>query len=82
MPKKDPETLARETFGQRLRELRYERNMSQAALARCVDVHVVTISRLETGRYAPDWWTVVRLAEALGASLGDFGPEKKTEKGE
>lgn len=59
-------------FGQRLRELRHSRGMTQAELARRSQVNVVYIGRLEAGRAAPGIDLVEKLAGALGANMSDL----------
>jgi transcriptional regulator with XRE-family HTH domain len=61
-------------FGQRLRELRLARGMSQAELARQAEVTTNYISRLEGGGAAPGIDLVARLAVALGVPVADLLP--------
>lgn len=55
-------------FGEVLRRLRYERELSQEQLASDSNLDRTFISHLETGRKQPTLLTVFRLAEALGIS--------------
>lgn len=50
----------------KLRELRKQRCLSQAVLAKKAGVTVFTISRLECGRHKPTALTVQKLARGLG----------------
>ena len=53
--------------GHRLRQLRRERGLSQAALAGQAGVSLTTVARLERQGHAPcRGWTIGRLARALG----------------
>lgn len=61
-------------FGQRLRELRLARGMSQAELARQADVTTNYVSRLEGGGAAPGIDLAARLAQALGVAVADLLP--------
>jgi transcriptional regulator with XRE-family HTH domain len=61
-------------FGERLRELRLGRGMSQAELARQAEVTTNYISRLEGGGAAPGIDLVARLAAALGVQMTDLLP--------
>jgi transcriptional regulator with XRE-family HTH domain len=61
-------------FGQRLRELRLSRGMSQAELARQAEVTTNYVSRLERGGAAPGIDLAARLAAALGIPLADMLP--------
>jgi transcriptional regulator with XRE-family HTH domain len=61
-------------FGQRLREIRLSRGMSQAELARQAEVTTNYISRLEGGGAAPGIDLVARLAASLGTSMSDLLP--------
>jgi transcriptional regulator with XRE-family HTH domain len=57
-------------FGQRLRELRAERGVSQDDLARRTDVHPTAIGRLERGSREPRLTTILRLARGLDCEPG------------
>jgi transcriptional regulator with XRE-family HTH domain len=61
-------------FGQRLRELRLARGMSQAELAGQAEVTTNYVSRLEGGGAAPGIDLVARLARALGVAVADLLP--------
>ena len=53
--------------GHRLRQLRRQRGLSQAALAGQAEVSLTTVARLERQPHAPcRGWTLGRLARALG----------------
>jgi transcriptional regulator with XRE-family HTH domain len=60
------------TFGQRLRELRRERGLTQEDLSRRASIHAPTIGRLERGRREPRLKTILRLADGLGVSPGEL----------
>jgi transcriptional regulator with XRE-family HTH domain len=51
--------------GTRLQRLRRQRGLTQAALARKINGHVMTISRLERGANTPSIRLLQRLAKAL-----------------
>lgn len=57
-------------FGQRLREIRDERGLSQDALADRTDVHPTAIGRLERGSREPRLTTILRLARGLDVEPG------------
>lgn len=61
-------------FGERLRELRLARGMSQPELAQQAEVTTNYISRLEGGGAAPGIDLVARLAMALGVPIADLLP--------
>jgi PAS domain S-box-containing protein len=70
------------TFGQRLRELRNARGMTQRELAAKTAISFTYLSKLETGvRSAPKKKLILALAKALGAGNADtdelFGLAKK-----
>ncbi len=56
-------------LGQRVRELRKERRMSQGELAEKADVALMTISRLERGEHDPHVMTLSKVAMGLGVPL-------------
>jgi transcriptional regulator with XRE-family HTH domain len=57
-------------FGQRLRELREERGVSQDTLADRTDVHPTAIGRLERGKREPRLTTILRIARGLDCEPG------------
>ena len=59
-------------FGQRLRELRAERGVSQDDLADKTDVHPTAIGRLERGKREPRLSTILRLARGLDVDPGEL----------
>lgn len=63
-------------FAVRLRQLRLTRGLSQSELATRAQLHWTYVGRLERGEATPGLDLVARLAEALGASLGELLPEQ------
>ena len=61
--------MARKRFAMRLKELREQRTMSQAALAAKVRVSREYIARLESGKHDPPLSRVEKLAKALGVKV-------------
>lgn len=59
-------------FGQRIKQLRSERNMSQDDLAYACDVEKTQIYRIEGGKINTTLSTLAALAEALGLSLKEL----------
>lgn len=57
-----------EPLGARLERLRRERGLTQAELARLVDMAQPNISDYERGMYVPTATTIIRLAQVLGVS--------------
>ena len=61
----------------RLRELRAEREWSQAALADRLDVSRQTVNAIETGKYDPSLPLAFTIAKLFKRSIEDiFEPEK------
>jgi transcriptional regulator with XRE-family HTH domain len=58
-------------FPERLRKARTDKDLSQAALAEIVGIHLNQINRYEKGGAVPNSKTLQRLAEALEVS-GDY----------
>jgi len=55
----------KKTFGERVRETRAAKNLSQAELAEKAKMHQSDLCDIEKGRHAPTLVTVDRLATAL-----------------
>ncbi len=58
--------------GEVLKEIREKRGMTQGQLARKVRVHLVTISRIETGARNPSMALLHKLAKALKVNAGQL----------
>ena len=56
----------------RLRELRAERDLTQAALAERVSVSRKTINTVENGVFVPSTALALKLARALGCAVEDI----------
>jgi putative transcriptional regulator len=56
----------------RLRELRAERDLTQAALAEMVRVSRKTINTIENGVFVPSTVLALKLAQALGLRVEDL----------
>ena len=60
-----------EALSNRLRELRSERDLTQAALAELVGVSRKTINTVENGVFVPSTLLALKLARALGCAVED-----------
>jgi len=58
--------------GERVAQLRRERDISQETLGAKARVNRVTIARLELGAHPPNLDTLDRIARALGVTLADL----------
>src|SRR5205823_246247 len=63
-----------ERFARRLKELRVERGMTQADLAKRAEVTATYVSKLESAGAAPGIDLVQKLATALGTDVADLLP--------
>lgn len=59
-------------FGQKLREIRLKKKMSQGDVARILDVHRSYISGLERGVRNPSLLTIQKVAKALNINAKDL----------
>jgi DNA-binding XRE family transcriptional regulator len=67
-------------FGERLREVRQRRHVTQAELARIASMSEAYISNMEHGLKVPSLTTILRLAVALNCKVMDLiGPYDKTD---
>ena len=62
-------TAAGQLFGERLKELREKRGLSQRTLASMADLPDTHISAMERGLTLPNLLTVIRLSVALGCKV-------------
>ena len=58
-------------FGERLRQIRKEKGLTQAEVAKLLSIGESTVSFYESGKRQPDYETLVRLSEAFKVST-DF----------
>jgi transcriptional regulator with XRE-family HTH domain len=65
-------------YGPRLRALREQAGLSQAALGERVSLAGSQINKLETNVNQPTLATALAIAEALGVPIAEFIPERET----
>ena len=65
-------TPAGELLGQRLRDLRQERNVTQVVLAEAAGLPQSHISEIERGAMLPNLLTLIRIAAALPCKVSDL----------
>lgn len=65
----------RETFGQRLKKMRKERNLSQHQLGRLAGVTDTSIWHWEHDKNPPQFSSLKKLSRALGVDPKEFAPE-------
>lgn len=68
MARKTPEVV----FGEVLRQLRLDQDLSQEALAHACDRHRTYISLLERGKHSPSIATLFLLADALATKPSEL----------
>jgi transcriptional regulator with XRE-family HTH domain len=56
-------------LGDRIRELRNEKNISQKALGDAIGVWQTTISQIESGENNPSWATLQKLAKYFDVTI-------------
>jgi transcriptional regulator with XRE-family HTH domain len=62
----------RSAFGQRMRELRKARELSQEELAHRAGLHHTYVGGIERGERNPSLINIGRIVRALGTSLAEF----------
>jgi transcriptional regulator with XRE-family HTH domain len=67
-------------LGRAVRRLREERGLTQEELASRAGTTFGTVSRLESAKSAPAWWTVRKVAEALGVSIAELAAAVEAER--
>lgn len=63
-------------YGDRLRQIRTKKGISQEALADAAELHRTYVSSVERGERNISLVNISRLADALGVSIRDFFPTK------
>lgn len=66
----------RTIYGDRLRQIRLEKGVSQEALAATAELHRTYVSSVERGERNVSIVNIARLAEALKVPIRDFFPAK------
>jgi transcriptional regulator with XRE-family HTH domain len=67
-------------LGRAVRRLRQERGLTQEELASRAGTTFGTVSRVESAKSAPAWWTVRKIAEALGVSIAELAAASEAER--
>ena len=67
-PQRDPRREELRRLGERVREQRRNRGLTQEALAEALDLSVAYVSLIERGGRHPPYTTVVAIARALGVA--------------
>jgi transcriptional regulator with XRE-family HTH domain len=62
----------RKGFGERLRQIRAQRRMTQEQFAETLDISVDFLSLIERGRNAPSFETLDKIAKRLRMSVADL----------
>jgi HTH-type transcriptional regulator, competence development regulator len=65
-------TFEIQKFGKRLREIRELKNLSQLDLELRSGINRTEISRIENGKKNIEFFTIIKLSEALGVKLVEF----------
>lgn len=65
--------MTKNAFGQKLKQIRKAKNLTQAQLAELAGANEKHISKIETGVYFPTYTTLTRILRALNLSIEDVG---------
>jgi len=65
-------------IGEKIKQIRHEKNMSLRQLAVMSDINHAYLSRIENGKVQPSVESLTKIAKALGCDVADFF-EKKME---
>jgi transcriptional regulator with XRE-family HTH domain len=60
--------------------LREERGLTQEELASRAGTTFGTVSRVESAKSAPAWWTVRKIADALGVSMAELATAAESKR--
>lgn len=73
---RDPRREELRRLGERVREQRRSRGLTQEALAEALDLSVAYVSLIERGGRNPPYTTVVAISRALGVSMSRIIPDE------
>ena len=65
--------MAKDSFGQKIKQARKTKNLTQEKLSEISGVNEKHISKIETGVYFPTYATLSKLLKALGLKIEDIG---------
>ena len=65
--------MAKNSFGQKLKQIRKAKNLTQAQLAELADANEKHISKIETGVCFPTYTTLNKILRALDLRIEDVG---------
>lgn len=74
-PQRDPRREELRRLGERVREQRRSRGLTQEALAEALDLSVAYVSLIERGGRNPPFTTVTEIANALGVDVRELYPD-------
>lgn len=66
-------TVAKNSFGQKLKQVRKAKHLTQEALAELAGINEKHISKIETGVYFPTYNTLSKILTALDLKIEDVG---------
>lgn len=65
--------MTKNSFGQKLKQIRKSKNLTQSKLAELAGVSDKHISKIEVGVYFPTYKTLTKILKALDLSIEDVG---------
>lgn len=65
--------MAKNSFGQKLKQIRKSKNLTQEALAELAGINEKHVSKIETGVYFPTYTTLNKILTALNLKIEDVG---------
>lgn len=66
------ESEVKRRFGERMRQIRKEKGLSQEKLALEVEMDLTSINEIEKGHRSPKLITIYKIAQALGVSMSEL----------
>lgn len=59
-------------FGERVRELRKQKGLSQEKLALDIEMDLTSVNEIEMGHRSPKLYTMYKISQALGVKLNEL----------
>lgn len=71
--------MDKKDFGNKIKEFRKNKGLTQFELAEAIDIHEKHLSKIESGLYFPSYETLVKIMHILNMEWRDFDYDNKSD---